>query len=166
MSASNGVGSGTIYTLQALVLLWSITVVSANKRYCGAELVKVLSFLCDEFPDLHTANKKASDTFKTDMGSDEWMTADDSMQQQQQQQQQMILDQQLQSVGMVEDHGSVPVWMNMVYPPNYMYHRGTGHNELIPARFRKSRGGIVEECCLRPCGMNQLLQYCKKASGY
>uniref|UniRef100_A0A182MYG5 Insulin-like domain-containing protein n=1 Tax=Anopheles dirus TaxID=7168 RepID=A0A182MYG5_9DIPT len=160
MSSSNGVGSSTLYVLQTLVLLWSVTVVTANKRYCGAELVKVLSFLCDEFPDLHTANKKAMDTFKMDMSSGEWMNADDSspQTQQQQQQQQMILDQQLQSVGMTDDRASVPAWMNMVYPANYMFRHGAGHNELIPARFRKSRGGIVEECCLRPCGMAQLLQ--------
>ncbi|XP_058129482.1 probable insulin-like peptide 2 [Anopheles ziemanni] len=162
MSASNGVGTGTMFTLQALALLWTITVVTANKRYCGNELVKVLSFLCDEFPDLHTANKKAIDSYKMDMSSDEWMNGDDSMQQQ------MILDQQLQTLGMTEDHdhdrASVPAWMNMVYPANYMFRHGAAHNELIPARFRKSRGGIVEECCLRPCGMNQLLQYCKKTS--
>uniref|UniRef100_A0A182SC70 Insulin-like domain-containing protein n=1 Tax=Anopheles maculatus TaxID=74869 RepID=A0A182SC70_9DIPT len=161
MSSTNGVGSGTFYMLQALVLLWTITVVSANKRYCGPELVKVLRFLCDEFPDLHTSSKKAVDPFmKTDMSNDEWMTTDDSAQQQ------MILDQQLQSVGMVDDSATVPAWMNMVYPSNYMYRHGAGHNELIPARFRKSRGGIVEECCLRPCGMNQLLQYCKKVSTF
>ncbi|XP_050067752.1 probable insulin-like peptide 2 [Anopheles maculipalpis] len=166
MSSTNGVGNGTIYMLQALVLLWTITVVSANKRYCGAELVKVLSFLCDEFPDLHTSSKKAVDTFmKSDMNNDEWMNTDDATQQQQQQQQ-MILDQQLQSVGMMDDRATVPAWMTMVYPSNYMYRHGAGHNDLIPARFRKSRGGIVEECCLRPCGMSQLLQYCKKVSAF
>uniref|UniRef100_A0A182M922 Insulin-like domain-containing protein n=1 Tax=Anopheles culicifacies TaxID=139723 RepID=A0A182M922_9DIPT len=166
MPSTNGAGSGTFYMLQALVLLWTIAVVSANKRYCGAELVKVLSFLCDEFPDLHTSSKKSMDTFmKTDASNDEWMNTDDNTQQQQQQQQ-MILDQQLQSVGMVDDRAAVPAWMNMLYPANYMYRHGAGHNELIPARFRKSRGGIVEECCLRPCGMSQLLQYCKKASAY
>uniref|UniRef100_A0A4Y0BEV6 IlGF domain-containing protein n=1 Tax=Anopheles funestus TaxID=62324 RepID=A0A4Y0BEV6_ANOFN len=166
MSSTNGAGSGTFYMLQVLALLWTIAVVSANKRYCGAELVKVLSFLCDEFPDLHTSSKKAMDTFmKTDVSNDEWMNTDDNSQQQQQQQQ-MIMDQQLQSVGMSDERSSVPAWMNMVYPSNYMYRHGAGHNELIPARFRKSRGGIVEECCLRPCGLNQLLQYCKKASAF
>uniref|UniRef100_A0A182W2H6 Insulin-like domain-containing protein n=1 Tax=Anopheles minimus TaxID=112268 RepID=A0A182W2H6_9DIPT len=162
MSSTNGAGTGIFYMLQALVLLWTIAVVSANKRYCGAELVKVLSFLCDEFPDLHTSSKKAMDTFmKTDVSNDEWMNSEDNSQQQQQQQQ-MMLDQQLQSVGMVDDRASVPAWMNMLYPSNYMYRHGAGHNELIPARFRKSRGGIVEECCLRPCGMSQLLHTTQK----
>uniref|UniRef100_A0A182P8E6 Insulin-like domain-containing protein n=1 Tax=Anopheles epiroticus TaxID=199890 RepID=A0A182P8E6_9DIPT len=160
MSATNGVRNGSLYILQTLVLLWSITVVSANKRYCGAELVKVLSFLCDEFPDLHTTSKRSVEPFvkSSDMSNDEWMSTEDSTQQ--------ILDQQLQSVGMGDDRTAVPAWMNMVYPSNYMYRHGAGHNELIPARFRKNRGGIVEECCLRPCGMNQLLQYCKKVSTY
>uniref|UniRef100_A0A182K8W8 Insulin-like domain-containing protein n=1 Tax=Anopheles christyi TaxID=43041 RepID=A0A182K8W8_9DIPT len=160
MSSTNGVRSGSLYILQALVLLWSIAVVSANKRYCGAELVKVLSFLCDEFPDLHTTSKRSADNFikSSDMSNDEWMSTEDNTQQ--------IMDQQLQSVGMPDDRAAVPAWMNMVYPTNYMYRHGAGHNELIPARFRKNRGGIVEECCLRPCGMNQLLQYCKKVSTY
>ncbi|XP_050092531.1 probable insulin-like peptide 2 isoform X1 [Anopheles aquasalis] len=160
MSGSKGVGSSSIVVLQMLLILWTVTIVSANKRYCGAELVKVLSFLCDEFPDLHSTNKKSLDTFKGDgMGSDEWMNADESTQQQ------MILDQQLQTVGGTDqDQRSVPMWMNMMYPSNYMYRHGAGHNELIPARFRKGRGGIVEECCLRPCGMSQLLQYCKTPS--
>ncbi|EAA09943.3 AGAP010604-PA [Anopheles gambiae str. PEST] len=160
MSSTNGARSGSLYILQALVLLWSIAMVSANKRYCGAELVKVLSFLCDEFPDLHTTSKRSADNFAkpSDMATEDWMNAEDNTQQ--------ILDQQLQSVGMPDDRATVPAWMNMVYPSNYMYRHGAGHNELIPARFRKNRGGIVEECCLRPCGMNQLLQYCKKVSAY
>ncbi|XP_058055801.1 probable insulin-like peptide 2 [Anopheles bellator] len=156
MSSSNGVGSSTTFVLRTLLLLWTVTVVTANKRYCGAELVKVLSFLCSEFPDLYTYNKKGLDTSKGDVASDEWMNFDENAQQQ------LMQDQQLQAVGMAaDDQHSVPAWMNMMYPSNYMYRHGYGHNELIPARFRKNRGGIVEECCLRPCGMTQLLQYCK-----
>lgn len=43
--------------------------------------------------------------------------------------------------------------------PDYPFMPKSAANSLIPPKFR--RGGIVEECCDKPCSIDELKAYCQ-----
>ncbi|XP_058828737.1 uncharacterized protein LOC131688476 isoform X2 [Topomyia yanbarensis] len=144
-----------------MVLMISSVVQAADQRFCGKQLVAMLSLLCDEFPDLHYGVKKSMVDFdKLDYPADidGWTTSYN-------QDQDTVNPNDLiipSNHGATQDQQkNVPLWMTMVYPQSYGFRSANGRNDLIPPRFRKSPRGIVDECCLRPCGMKQLIKYCK-----
>ncbi|XP_055530956.1 uncharacterized protein LOC129721889 isoform X4 [Wyeomyia smithii] len=147
-----------------LMVLMVSSVVQADQRFCGKQLVTMLSMLCDEFPDLHYGVKKSMIDFdKIDYPVDDWMSPYG------QDQDTMISNDLIVSPNHVmtdqQQQSKLPLWVTMMYPQSYAFRSNTGRNDLIPPRFRKSpREGIVNECCLRPCGINQLLKYCKKVA--
>ncbi|XP_065080387.1 uncharacterized protein LOC135703191 [Ochlerotatus camptorhynchus] len=158
LRVSSHLGRGLVFMRWGLMVLMIGTVVQADQsRFCGRQLVMTLSVLCEEFPDLHSNAKKSMIDFDKDYTTEEWlammgqdpesvMSTDlviPHMDQQQQQQQ------------------KVPLWMTLMYPQGYAFRSNAGRNDLIPPRFRKSPRGIVDECCLRPCGMSTLMKYCK-----
>ncbi|XP_058461614.1 uncharacterized protein LOC131436746 isoform X1 [Malaya genurostris] len=161
-STNNSTSKATSRGLSAihwgLVMLMTASVTqAADQRFCGKQLVAMLSMLCDEFPDLHYGVKKSVIDFdKTDYPVDVegWG---------------VMYNQDPDTVNSNDiiiptNHVTAqeePIWMSMMYPQSYGFRTANGRNDLIPSRFRKSPRGIVDECCLRPCGMKQLLKYCK-----
>ncbi|XP_053688317.1 uncharacterized protein LOC128737665 [Sabethes cyaneus] len=143
-----------------MVLMVSPAVQGAGQRFCGKQLVKMLSMLCDEFPDLHYGVKKSMIDFdKMDYSVDDWMPGYGP-------EQDTIISNDLMvspnHMSTDQHDPKVPLWVTMMYPQDYGFRSNAGRNDLIPPRFRKSpREGIVNECCVRPCGINQLLKYCK-----
>ncbi|XP_055621727.1 LIRP-like [Toxorhynchites rutilus septentrionalis] len=156
MNSSSQLNRGLSIMQLVLVLLMASSV-AANQRFCGKQLVMILSMLCDEYPDLHNSSKKSMiDLGKMDYANDDWMN--------------MIgQDQDVPAVGSDlilpaahTEQQKIPLWVSMMYPQDYPFRAAAvGRNDLIPTRFRKNFRGIVDECCLRPCGYNQLIKYCK-----
>uniref|UniRef100_A0A8D8IF46 (northern house mosquito) hypothetical protein n=1 Tax=Culex pipiens TaxID=7175 RepID=A0A8D8IF46_CULPI len=146
----------SMLALALTVLAATAMVHAAEQRLCGRHLVNALAMLCDEFPDLHFGVKKSTIDFDrmVDYPVDDWMAS-------------MMDSSATNSVDSMMDPSSqqqtkMPVWMTMMYPQNYGFRAASTRNDLIPARFRKSvHSGIVDECCLRSCSINQLMKYCK-----
>ncbi|KXJ69525.1 hypothetical protein RP20_CCG026702 [Aedes albopictus] len=142
-----------------MVLMVGTVVHAADQRFCGKQLVLTLSMLCDEFPDLHYGAKKSISDYDKDYSTDEWLAMMGQDPESFMSTDMMVphVDQQQAA----QQQQKVPLWMAMMYPQGYGFRSSGGRNDLIPPRFRKSPKGIVDECCLRPCGINQLLKYCK-----
>ncbi|XP_062559207.1 LIRP-like isoform X2 [Armigeres subalbatus] len=156
LRVSNHLGLGsTIMRWTFMVLMIGTVVQAADQRFCGKQLVMTLSMLCDEFPDLHYGSKKSVTDYDKDYSSDEWMAMIS-------QDPESIMSTDLMMPHMEQSsQQKVPMWMAMMYPQGYGFRSSATRNDLIPPRFRKSPRGIVDECCLRPCSLNQLLKYCK-----
>ncbi|EAT47984.1 AAEL000960-PA [Aedes aegypti] len=157
VSSHLGLGS-TMMHWGLMVLMVGTVVQAADQRFCGKQLVLTLSMLCDEFPDLHYGAKKSMNDYDKDYSTDEWLAMIGQDPESIMSTDLMVphMDQQT-----VQQQQKVPLWMAMMYPQGYGFRSSASRNDLIPPRFRKSPRGIVDECCLRPCSINQLLKYCK-----
>ncbi|XP_055613680.1 uncharacterized protein LOC129760121, partial [Uranotaenia lowii] len=123
-----------------------------------------LSMICEEFPDLHYGGKRGGVDFERAGFDSDWMNAIMG-------QDQDVVNMMMPSTDVIvpantqmdssQNSQKTPLWMTMMYPQGYGFRSTTGRNDMIPPRFRKSPRGIVDECCLQPCSLKQLMAYCK-----
>ncbi|CAG2107040.1 unnamed protein product [Medioppia subpectinata] len=115
---------------------------STPRRYCGRNLVNMLSLLCDGISELWADLNGATDSLGSAVGDDHDYSAGD-------------ISPLLSNKYFLDEKTALDMFNDAA--GGQTEREGAVRNN----RFARNRRGIVDECCRKPCTVKELYSYCE-----